>query len=111
VCVARRSFGARLGSRIRARREALGISQAALAERVGVFANYVGVLERGLKLPTLDTLVKIGTALRVSAGEILGERAVKDDWIDEVVAVAATVPKTMRPTALAVLRAVATTRS
>ena len=80
-----RSFGARLGARIRARRTAKGLSQAALAESADVSANYIGVLERGVKLPTLDTLVALAKVLGCSAAELLDDPRAKDSWLDELV--------------------------
>lgn len=104
--MAGKSFGARLGARVRARREALGLSQAELAEKVDISANYVSVLERGVKLPTLDTLVILAKGLGVPVSELLGETRA-DPWIEEVVTAAAVMPKHLRPVALAVLRAMA----
>lgn len=86
---------------------AAGLSQAALAEKVGVTPNYVGILERGEKLPTLDTLVALAKALGVNAGELLDDTR-GDAWLDEVIAVAASVPKGRRELVLAVLKAMAT---
>jgi transcriptional regulator with XRE-family HTH domain len=105
--MAGKSFGTRLGARLRARREALGMSQAKLGEKAGISANYVGVLERGQKLPTLDTLVALAKALGVSTSDLLGE-ARPDPWLEEVVTVAAAMPRPLRPVALAVIRAMAT---
>lgn len=82
-----------------ARREALGLSQAKLAEKVDINANYVGVLERGLKLPTLDPLVVLAKALGIPVSELLSH-----PWLEEAVTVAATMPKSLRPIALALLR-------
>jgi transcriptional regulator with XRE-family HTH domain len=45
-CFSAKSVGARLGARLRTRREALGLRQAKLAGNVDISANYVGVLER-----------------------------------------------------------------
>ena len=105
--MARRSFGARLGARLRAQREALGWTQATLAEKAGVSPNYIGVLERGLKLPTLDTLVLLAKALGMSPAELLGDVRPKDHWLDDVLAVASAIPEPRRAVALAVLRAIA----
>ena len=105
-----RSFGARFGARIRARREARGLTQAALAEAVGVSSNYLSVLERGHKLPTLDTLVRLAKALQVSPGDLLDGAGVRDEWVDEVLTVSAAIPRHRRGIALAVLRAVARAR-
>lgn len=106
--MARRSFGARLGARLRAQREALGFTQAKLAEKVGVSPNYIGVLERGLKLPTLDTLVLLAKALDMSPAGLLGDVRPRDHWLDDVLAVASAVPEARRGIALAVLKCVAT---
>jgi len=103
-----KSFGARFGARLSARRRAAGLSQAELAEAVDLTSNYVSLLERGQKLPTLDTLVRLAKKVGATPGELLGDVKVADEWLDEVVAVARTVPKGQRSVALAVLRAVAT---
>lgn len=108
--MARKGFGARLGARIRARREALGLTQAALAERANLTSNYVGVLERGLKLPTLDTLNTLAKALETTLVELLGDVGVKDPWVSDVLAVASSVPEPLRDLALAVLKTIATKR-
>ena len=73
--------------------------------------NYISLLERGQKLPTIDTLARLAKAVAATPAELLGEVRVADDWLDEVAAVARTVPKGQRPVALAVLRAVATAAS
>ena len=103
-----KSFGARFGARLRARRRAAGLSQAELAEAVDLTANYISLLERGQKLPTLDTLVRLARSVGGTPAELLGDVKVSDEWLDEVMAVARTVPKGQRSVALAVLRAVAT---
>jgi transcriptional regulator with XRE-family HTH domain len=108
--MARRSFSARLGARLRARREALGLTQAALAERASLTSNYVGVLERGLKIPTIETLMTLAKALETTLAELVGDTGVKDSWVDEVLAVASTVPDSRRDLTLAVLKTMAAKR-
>lgn len=102
-------LGRRIGERVRARRRAASISQAALAERVGVSPNYVGLVERGAKVPTIETLFRFAKALDVKGPDLLGDGS-GDEWTNDVVAVALTIPKTHRALALALLRAVATSR-
>jgi transcriptional regulator with XRE-family HTH domain len=97
----------KLGARVRARRGVKGWSQAELAEAVGVGANYVGILERGQKLPTLDTLAAFAKALGCSPAELLDDGVARDPWADEVLAVASSVPKARRDLVLAVLRTLA----
>lgn len=60
-----------IGNKIKEQREQKGITQEALAEEVGITANYLGVLERGDKLPKLTTFIKIANALKVSADVLL----------------------------------------
>jgi transcriptional regulator with XRE-family HTH domain len=104
MAISHRSFGARLGSRVRARREARGYTQAQLAEKIGVSSNYFGVLERGLKLPTLDRLIVLAKALDVSPAELLGDVRPRDPWIEEVLALATSIPEHRRALAIALLR-------
>lgn len=100
------SLGKEIGERIRAHRRALAWSQARLAEAVGITPNYVGLLERGEKLPTLETLVAVAAALGTSASALLdGEQLARDGWQDDVAALAAAAPVASRPAVLAILRA------
>lgn len=55
---------------IRNKRESLGITQAELAEKVGVFESEVRMWERGL-LPDSKYLLKLAEALQVETDEIL----------------------------------------
>jgi transcriptional regulator with XRE-family HTH domain len=102
-----KSFGVRFGARLSARRRAKGISQAELAEIVDLSANYISLLERGQKLPTIDTLLRLAKAVDAIPGELLGDQSVQDEWLDELLAVGRTVPKSLRSVTLSILRAVA----
>jgi transcriptional regulator with XRE-family HTH domain len=103
----RKSLGSRLGVRLRARRQALNWSQATLAEKANISPNYVGMLERGEQLPSLDTLLILAKKLNVSVADLLDDTVIADDWLDEVAAVAASIPVERRAMALAVLRTIA----
>jgi transcriptional regulator with XRE-family HTH domain len=52
-------------------REAAGFSQEELAERAGVHRTYISQLERGIKSPTLNILVKLSSSLRIRASELI----------------------------------------
>ncbi len=52
-----------VGARIRSRRTDLGLSQMDLGELAGIHFTNVGKVERGDVSPTLDTLLRIATAL------------------------------------------------
>jgi len=60
-----------IGSNVRKCRQRKGFTQEMLAERAGISTNYLGAIERGEKIPALETLVDIINALEVSADEIL----------------------------------------
>jgi transcriptional regulator with XRE-family HTH domain len=102
------TVGARLGEQLRARREAVRprLTQAKLAERVGLSENYLSALERGQKLPSIETLAALARALGVEPGDLLGTSQ-RDPWVEQVAVVAEGVPRSLRSIALAVLRAVA----
>ncbi|MFQ5849997.1 MAG: helix-turn-helix domain-containing protein [Candidatus Binatia bacterium] len=59
-----------LGARIREIRKKHGLSQDGLAERAGISAQYVSNIERGKENPTLDLLLQLADALKVSLGEM-----------------------------------------
>lgn len=60
-----------VGQRIKAAREARGLTQEELAARAELSATHVSVIERGLKVPNLDSFVAIANALWVSADTLL----------------------------------------
>jgi transcriptional regulator with XRE-family HTH domain len=63
----------KLKTMIKTLRQAKGLSQRALAARVGVTAAYITMLERGKKTnPSLPTLRKLAKALGVPVTELLG---------------------------------------
>lgn len=62
----------RFGVEIRRRRNALAWSQAMLAERIETSVEYVSMLERGTRLPSVPMLVAITAALGLSADDLLG---------------------------------------
>ncbi|MFD1217218.1 helix-turn-helix domain-containing protein [Microbulbifer celer] len=67
------SIGAIFGDVIRRRRADIGISQEELAHRAGVDRTYVSRIERGVRQPTITTLIGLGLALEVSASELVAE--------------------------------------
>jgi len=105
-----RGYGQRLGRRLRAQRLANQLSQAKFAEMVGLSPNYIGLLERGEKQPTLDTLLMLAKVLKVRPAELLDDAQPQDDWLGEVVTVAVTIPRHHRTLVLALLKTVASQR-
>ena len=60
-----------IGKRIKAAREAAGMTQEELAEVLDMSTTHISVLERGVKPPKLETLIRIANVLQVSADTLL----------------------------------------
>lgn len=56
-----------VGQRIREARKTKGLTQEALANKVGLISTHISVIERGLKSARLETFVAIANILEVSA--------------------------------------------
>lgn len=56
---------------MRAERTKLGWSQDELAHRSGLNRVYMGEVERGEKAVSIDSIVKIASALKTKGGELL----------------------------------------
>jgi transcriptional regulator with XRE-family HTH domain len=73
---------ARLSKNISARRKALGLTQAQLAEQLGVDTETLSRFERGMHLPSLDRLEQLAGLLLITIADLLAEEPPKAD--DEV---------------------------
>ena len=62
-----------IGKRIRKYREAKGWRQEDFAERTGLSVTYTGMIERGEKVPKLETFITIANVLEVSADSLLAD--------------------------------------
>jgi transcriptional regulator with XRE-family HTH domain len=67
-----RRLAAALGGAARSARMRAGLTQADVAERVGIATEVYGRLERGKMLPSVPTLRRLCLALRTSSDEFLG---------------------------------------
>jgi ribosome-binding protein aMBF1 (putative translation factor) len=61
----------RFRQNVRKRREALGMTQAALAGKIGAHGPYISDLEAGKKIPVLATLAKLADALSVTPADLI----------------------------------------
>ena len=66
-------IGQIFGEVLRRYRSDRGISQEELAYRADVDRTFVSRLERGIRQPTITTLIGLGKALGVSAAELVEE--------------------------------------
>lgn len=62
-----------IGKRIRAVREEKGWSQEQFAERIGLSVTYTGMIERGERVPKLETFIRIANTLGTSADILLAD--------------------------------------
>jgi transcriptional regulator with XRE-family HTH domain len=65
------SVAADFGDRVRARREAQGLSQEKLADRCDVHWTFLGQVERGQRNIRLYNLLKIADGLGVDPGDLI----------------------------------------
>jgi transcriptional regulator with XRE-family HTH domain len=68
-----RSLAARIGARLRNQRRNTGMTLAKLAEHSGVSVSYLSAVEKGVNLPSLQTLARIAEALGVTIPAVLAE--------------------------------------
>lgn len=61
-----------MGKRVRETRRRLGLTQEQLAEQVGISASFMGHIERGTRVASLETLVGLCNELGVTPQYLLG---------------------------------------
>lgn len=59
------------GERVRDRRNELGISQEAAADRIGIHWSALGKIERGQRSLRLETITRIAAGLGIDAGTLV----------------------------------------
>lgn len=77
-----------IGKNIRKFREIKKLRQEDLAEKTDLTTNYIGMIERGEKIPSLETFINILNFLGVSADMVLSDvfdngYTVKDSLLNE----------------------------
>jgi transcriptional regulator with XRE-family HTH domain len=93
----------RLGRNLAMRRKALGLTQAGVAERLGVDTETLSRFERGKHVPSLLTLERLAAILNSTCAELLDEHApepasealVMQTWLDALSAKDAAFAKRM----------------
>ncbi|HEY0392669.1 MAG TPA: helix-turn-helix transcriptional regulator [Solirubrobacterales bacterium] len=61
----------RFGANLAAARERVDVTQEEIAFRAGLHRTEIGLLERGGRIPRIDTLVKLAGALGVEPADLL----------------------------------------
>ena len=63
----------KLGKRIREERTKQGFTQVTLSEKIGISDTFLGAIERGEKIPSLETMVNVANALGVTLDFLIAE--------------------------------------
>ena len=69
-----------LGDRIKQQRKLAGLTQEKLAEMAGISLSFLGHIEHGTRKASIDTLVKLCNALKISPN-ILLQDSLNDDLL------------------------------
>lgn len=72
-----------MGMKIRAARKAKEITQEELAEEIGLSASFMGHIERGTRVASLETLEVLCRRLELSADALLGLGHVRREYTTE----------------------------
>ena len=64
-----------MGPRLRRLRREMGLTQAVMAEDLGVSASYIALMERNQRPLTADMLLKLAQAYRLDIASLSGERS------------------------------------
>lgn len=68
--------------RLKAARIAKGVTQAELAQRIGVTTQAISSFEKGAKAPKMETVKRIAEALGISVAELYGRMDLAELWIN-----------------------------
>lgn len=98
---------AALGKKIREARREKGYIRQVLAEKAGTGEVYLGEIERGLKMPSLNTFIRIVEALDISADYLLRDELTsgKEYIYDEITQKLQNLTPKQRKTAVDILDA------
>lgn len=84
-----------LGKRIRQQRILAQMTQEKLAEKAGISLSFLGHIERGTRKASLDTLVKLCNALKVSP-RVLLQDSLQDDLLGDNAGISESQKKLLR---------------
>ena len=72
-----------MGRRIRRKRQEMGLTQIQFAKRINLSSSYYGHIERGSRVPSLETLILIANELHVGTDQLLRDSLVVPVKLDK----------------------------
>lgn len=76
-----------LGMRIKKCRKTCGLTQEYLGELCSLSTSHIGHIERGTRIPSVDTLFRISSALNVSVDYLLSGSLSDSAYFDNIAAI------------------------
>lgn len=68
-----------MGKRIRRLRAGLNMTQKEAAKKMGISLSYYGHIERGSRVPSIETLMRVSSALGVSLDSLIFQQNTGED--------------------------------
>lgn len=100
-----REAAASIAAEVRRARKERGWSQLELAERADLSLNYVSLIERAERLPSIEVLIQLASVLGTTLVRFLGASVEEDDpWLTEATAILRALPLEARGIVRGVLR-------
>lgn len=95
-----------IGHRIKLARERLGLTQEDFSSLVGLSPTYISTIERGLKLPKMDTFIRIANVLDVPADYLLADvvNRSSEDCLTEITKSLSSLPEKERKKICAIIK-------
>lgn len=95
-----------IGHRIKLAREAADITQEALAKKIGCTVQHISAIERGIRVPRMETFIAIANAIGVSSDLLLQDvlNNKPDNLACECASVLALFPKEIQTRIIKALR-------
>ena len=87
------------GARVREVRNAQGLTQEALAEAAELHPTFISNVERGYRVPTVPTMLRLARGLGVDASALVDDLAVEETGRRHLRAADSTSAKTPKPVA------------
>lgn len=100
-------LGKRIGAAVGDARRRRDLSQEELAERTELSRNHVSQIERGLRVPSLETMVALAGELGISLDEVVMGREAGGREASEIAAMVGAIPAELRPLVVDLIRSAA----